>query len=257
MEKKKEKILIIEDEKFLLEMYQSRFEKAGYQVLTARTGKPGIKIAEKEKPDLIILDILMPEMDGYEVIKKIREDSQTKKIPVLVLSNLGQQEEVNQGLKLGADDYVIKTDLTPTELLDKVERMFSRLKKPSKKLKKRVLIIEDEKEIAQLYQEKLVKEGFEIEVANNGAWGLRLASHGDFDIILLDMVMPAFNGYEAIKELKKDPRTAKVPVLVFSNSAQEGEISQALKIGAEDYFIKSRITPTQMVKEVKKILKNK
>ncbi|MBL7155035.1 MAG: response regulator [Candidatus Portnoybacteria bacterium] len=123
MEKNKKKILIIEDEKFLLEMYQSRFEKEGYRVFTAINGQPGLELAQKEKPDLIILDILMPEMDGYEVIKKLKENSQTEKIPILVLSNLGQPEEINQGLKLGADDYIIKTDLTPSELINKVERM--------------------------------------------------------------------------------------------------------------------------------------
>ena len=123
MEKNKKKILIIEDEKLLLEMYQSRFEKEGYQVLTATTGRPGLKLAKEEKPDLIILDILMPRTDGYEVIKKVREDAQIKKIPILVLSNLGQQEEINKGLKLGADDYIVKTDITPSELINKVERM--------------------------------------------------------------------------------------------------------------------------------------
>ena len=122
--KKKKKILIIEDEKFLLEIYQSRFEKEGYQVLTAINGQRGLVLAQKEKPDLIILDILMPEMNGYEVIEKLKKNSQTQEITILVLSNLGQEEEIKRGLELGADDYVIKTNLTPTELLDKVERMF-------------------------------------------------------------------------------------------------------------------------------------
>ena len=117
------KILIIEDEKFLLEMYQSRFEKDGYQVLTAMSGEKGLKLAQKEKPDLIVLDILMPGMDGYEVIKKIRGDAQIKEIPILVLSNLGQEEEIKRGLELGANDYIVKTDLTPSELIDKVKSM--------------------------------------------------------------------------------------------------------------------------------------
>jgi len=123
MERAKKKILIIEDEKFLLELYQGRFEKDGYQVFTAINGLTGLKLAQKEKPDLIILDILMPGMDGYEVIRKLKEDNQTKEITILVLSNLGQREEINQGLKTGADDYIIKTDLTPSELIDKVEEM--------------------------------------------------------------------------------------------------------------------------------------
>ncbi len=254
MNRNERKILIIEDEKYLLEMYQSRFEKSGHQVLTAANGRTGLKLAQRERPNLIILDILMPTMDGFEVVKKIRADSQLKKIPILILSNLGQPDEIKEGLRLGADDYVIKTDLTPSELLEKAERMLDR-RGASIKTKKRVLIIEDELDIAELYRAKLSQAGFEVEMADNGALGLRLANHGDFDIILLDMVMPALDGYQALKQLKDDSRTKEVPVLVFSNSIREEEINQALKLGARNYFIKSKVTPAQVIEEVKKILK--
>ena len=125
MEKSKKKILIIDDEKLHLEMYRDRFEEADYQVLTATNGRLGLELAKKEKPDLIILDILMPEMDGYEVIKKIKEDARTKKITILVLSNLAQDDEIKRGLELGADDYIIKTDITPTELLNRVKKILN------------------------------------------------------------------------------------------------------------------------------------
>lgn len=251
------KILIIEDEKTLLEMYRIRFEKAGYEVFAAANGQRGIETAQKEKPDLILLDILMPNADGYQVIQALKKDPQTKNIPILVFSNLGQPEEIEKGLKLGADDYVIKTDLTPTELTNKVERMITRAKSPFEKLKKRVLIIEHETKIIELYQEELTKEGFEVETANSSSLGLKLASHGDFDIILLDMAMPIMDGYGILKELKEDLRTQKVPVLAFSNTTQDPEIAKALEIGAEDYFLKSKISLDELVKEVKKILKSK
>ncbi len=125
MEKSKKKILIVEDEKLHLEMYQERFEKAGYQVLTAINGQLGLELAKKEKPDLVVLDILMPKMDGYEVIKRMKEDARIRKIPILVLSNLGQDDEIKRGLELGADDYVIKTDITPTGLLNKVKKILN------------------------------------------------------------------------------------------------------------------------------------
>lgn len=126
MEKKKGKILIIEDERLLLDMYENYFKKAGYEVFIAKNGRPGIEIAKTEKLDLIITDIVMPDMDGYDVIKEIREDATTKEIPILVFSNLSQQSEINKGLAMGADDYVIKTDLTPVELLAKIEGMLNK-----------------------------------------------------------------------------------------------------------------------------------
>ena len=251
------KILIIEDEETLLAMYRARFEKSGYEVFAVSNGRPGIEIAQREKPDLILLDILMPNQDGYEVIQILKKDPKTKKIPVLVFSNLAQPEEIEKGLKLGADDYVIKTDLTPTELLNKVERMIERAQNPLEKLKKRVLIIEHEKKSAKLYQEKLIKENFEAETAETSTLGLKLANHGDFDIILLEMAMPVMDGYGILKELKEDLRTRKVPVLAFSDTAEDKEIAKTLEMGAEDYFLKSKISPEAIVEEVKKILKLK
>ena len=124
--KKKKKILIIEDERLLLDMYESYFKKVGYEVFGAKNGRPGVEIAKTEKLDLVITDIVMPDMDGYDVIKKIRGDITTEKIPILVFSNLGQRDEIKKGLTLGADDYVVKTNLTPAELVIKVEKMISK-----------------------------------------------------------------------------------------------------------------------------------
>jgi len=129
---KKKKILIIEDEPGLLEMYRLYFERAGYQVFDVLSGQLGLEAAKEKKPDLILLDILMPDLNGYEVIKKLKSDPETSKIPILVFSNLAQVEEIQKGLALGADDYIVKTDLTPKELLAKVEQKLLQLKSDKK-----------------------------------------------------------------------------------------------------------------------------
>ena len=125
MEENKMKILIIEDEKFLLEMYDMRLKKAGFEVLTASEGKEGIHLACEHKPKLIVLDIVMPEMSGYEVLRMLKKDPDTKDIPVLVFSNLGQEEEIAKGFDLGADDYIVKTEITPTQLVEKIQAMLN------------------------------------------------------------------------------------------------------------------------------------
>ena len=251
------KILIIEDEKTLAEMYASYFKREGFNAIFTTEGKSGIELAKKEKPDLIILDILMPDIDGWDIIKTLKKEQKTKDIPILVFSNLGQIEEIRKGLSLGADDYIVKSDFTPKELASKVKRMLSLLKGGGKKLKKRILIIEDVREIGDLYKLRLEKEGFDVEVARNGAWGLRLARIGDFDLILMDMALPELDGYEAISFLKQDPRTRRIPIIVFSNSAQDNDIKRAIELGAMDYFIKSRVTPSEVAREVKRLLNSK
>lgn len=126
MSQDKKKIIIAEDEPILIDMYKLYFERAGYQVLNAENGRQCIDVAKAEKPDLILLDILMPKLDGWEVLKNLKTDPETKKIPILVFSNLGQTQEIQKGLDLGADDYVIKSDMTPKELLEKVEGMIAK-----------------------------------------------------------------------------------------------------------------------------------
>ena len=123
MSQDKRKIIIAEDEPTLMDMYKLYFERAGFRVLNAENGRQCIDFAKNEKPDLILLDILMPKVDGWEVLEQLKTDETTKQIPILVFSNLGQTQEVQKGLDLGADDYVIKSDLTPKELLAKVEQM--------------------------------------------------------------------------------------------------------------------------------------
>lgn len=117
------KIIIVEDENFLVDMYKLKFEQAGFDVLTAENGKRGLELSLKEKPDLILLDIVLPEMDGFEVLAELKKNKQTKDIPVLIFSNLGQKEEIEKGIKLGADAYVVKANYTPEQLIKHVKKL--------------------------------------------------------------------------------------------------------------------------------------
>jgi len=121
MAKKKVKILVVEDETFLLDLYETKLEQSGYDVIKASNGEEGFSLATLEVPELILLDILMPKVDGYELLKKLKADDKTKNIPAIIFSNLSQKEEIEKGLKLGAKDYIIKTSITPTELEAKVK----------------------------------------------------------------------------------------------------------------------------------------
>lgn len=113
--------MIVEDDSFVLDIYQTKLSQEGYQVTEARDGVEALEKLEKEKPDLILLDILMPRMDGLEFLKKIKSRSDLKEIPVILLTNLSQKEEINFGLGLGANDYLIKSHFTPTEVLEKIK----------------------------------------------------------------------------------------------------------------------------------------
>jgi DNA-binding response OmpR family regulator len=117
------KILIVEDDRFLRELIARKLKNEGYEVLEAIDGEEGLKKIKEEKPDLILLDLILPGIDGFEVLTKAKEDSDTAQIPVIILSNLGQREEIERGLKLGAIDYLIKAHFTPGEIIEKIKNI--------------------------------------------------------------------------------------------------------------------------------------
>jgi len=115
------KILIIEDDKFLRELIAQKLSKENFAVSEAIDGEEGIKRIKEEKPDLILLDLILPGIDGFEVLSRMKEEPVLSSIPVIILSNLGQKEDVERGLKLGAVDYLIKAHFTPGEIIEKVK----------------------------------------------------------------------------------------------------------------------------------------
>jgi len=117
------KILIIEDDKFLRELISKKISEEGFQVVEAIDGEDGIKKVKEEMPNLVLLDLILPGIDGFEVLKRMKEESGLSPIPVIILSNLGQKEDVERGLKLGAVDYLIKAHFTPGEIIEKMKKV--------------------------------------------------------------------------------------------------------------------------------------
>ncbi|MBZ9569447.1 response regulator [Patescibacteria group bacterium] len=115
------KILLIEDEKILLEMYKEKFSQEGYEMILSIDAEKGLKLAKKEKPDLIILDILLPEKDGIFLLEERKKDPEIASIPVVALSNYDHPDVRKKALELGAKEYIIKTDFTPQEIVEKIK----------------------------------------------------------------------------------------------------------------------------------------
>lgn len=114
-------ILIIEDDKFLRDLIARKLTEEGFEISEAVNGEEGIKKIKEGKPDLVLLDLILPGIDGFEVLRKIKEEPQLARIPVIILSNLGQKEDVEKGMKLGASDYLIKAHFTPAEIIQKIK----------------------------------------------------------------------------------------------------------------------------------------
>lgn len=121
------KILLVEDDPLLVDLYSTAFKKFGYEVETSFNGEEGLKklLETKKKPTIILSDVMMPKMHGLELLAKIKESPDLKKIPVILLTNLGKEEDIKKGLELGAVTYLIKSEYTPKEIVEKVKEVMA------------------------------------------------------------------------------------------------------------------------------------
>lgn len=117
------KVLVVEDDAFLAGMYVTKLNLEGFDVEVADDGEQGFKLALEVKPRIILLDIILPKMSGFDVLKDLKKDPKTKDIPVILLTNLGQREDVKKGLELGAVDYLIKAHFMPSEVVEKIKKL--------------------------------------------------------------------------------------------------------------------------------------
>src|SRR3989339_1677835 len=269
------KILIVEDDPMLVEIYEKKMTDAGFEFKVCTNGTAVKDEMIAWKPDLVLLDVVLPDMDGFEILEVIKKEPGIKDIPVYVFSNLSAKEDIERATGLGAAGFLTKSNFTPSQLAEEVKKILGhtavQLSAPepvsgapeaAPELKAesnghKVLIIEDEDVFIEMFGDKLKQEGFEVVAAKNGKWGLNEAEKGGFDCILLDMMMPAMNGFEAIQELRANENTKNIPIIILSNSALDSEVQKALKLGANAYYIKTQITPGEVAKEVKELIKAK
>jgi len=115
------KILLVEDDKFLRELMSKKLITLGYEVVSAADGESGLVMIKEAKPDVVLLDLILPGINGFEVLEKAKQDPEIANIPVVILSNLGQTEDIEKGLALGAKDFLVKAHFTPQEIVNKLK----------------------------------------------------------------------------------------------------------------------------------------
>jgi two-component system, OmpR family, alkaline phosphatase synthesis response regulator PhoP len=116
------KVLLVEDDQMILSMYETKLKQAGYFVITADNGADGLRMALEEKPDIILLDVILPQLDGFSVLEEIKSRENQKALPVIMLTNLATEDDKAKGIKLGAVDYLLKSNMTPAQLVDTIRK---------------------------------------------------------------------------------------------------------------------------------------
>jgi len=264
------RIAIVEDDPMIAEIYMKKFTSEGFDVIRAETGDELLKAAQEDKIDLVLLDLVMPKMDGFEVIKELRTGAYDPDIRIIVFSNLSQREDKERAMDLGANGFITKSDYTPSQLVEEVRRLLNqyqeqkrneaRLENPQNGTadvdtdRKRILIIEDEEVFIEMFSEKLKQEGFDVVAARNGAWGIKEAQAGNYDLYILDVSMPVMDGEEILVKLRQDEKTKNVPAIMMSASSQAEKLGDLKDLGVVEFIMKTQITPSALANKVKETL---
>ena len=121
------KILLVEDDPLLIDIYTTKLQQSGFEVQTVEEGEKAVTAIQQERPDIVLLDIVLPHVDGWEILQQVQASEELKRIPIVILSNLGQKEEIEKGLRLGAVRYLIKAHYTPSQVVEEVVKLIGSL----------------------------------------------------------------------------------------------------------------------------------
>lgn len=260
----KKKILIVEDEKVIVDLLVKEVRAAGYDVAVAYDGIEGSEKVISYEPDLILLDLLLPHKSGYELLHDLKVENRVPKLPVIVFSNSGQPAEVERILAMGAREVLTKVNFDPSDVVDQIQLFFEggSVKKNEniqggQSMATHILIVEDDPFIGELEIRKFRSEGFDVHHAIDAEQALVILQERVIDIVLLDIMLPGKDGLTFLKELRAIPDFVTLPVIIASNLGQQEEIDAGRAAGATDYIIKANFMPSEIVSKVQKIIEDR
>lgn len=267
------KIIIVEDDPMISEIYQKKFSEADFEVFTADSGDQALLLAKKEKPDIVLLDLIIPRMNGFEVLEEIKKSGRyDPNIKVVVFSNLSQKEDQDKARNLGADGFISKSDYAPSELVREIKRILNTFKEEMKNEKKnganpetsnengdgngpkKILMIEDEDIFEEMFGGKLRQDGYNVTFAKNGVWGMKEAMKGGYDLMVIDMILPGMTGDEIVAKLKMEEKTKNIPVIILSASVEEQMGKKVKEMGVNAFFVKTQLVPSELSQKVSELL---
>jgi signal transduction histidine kinase/DNA-binding response OmpR family regulator len=237
-------ILVVDDDPDAVDLLRLYLEAEGYSVTGAHDGETALQLAVELQPGVILLDLLMPELDGLAVLEKLKANTATQDIPVVIVSILANQEK---GFSLGAMDYLTKP-IDRQRLLKSVQRLTRT--KSFKGTFPSVLIVDDDKELADLVRIHLLGGGFWATCAYNGREAIEKVRGQIPDLIILDILMPEMDGFEVIEALKGNPLTRHIPVIILTAKDLTKKEREALQLGTTRYLTKTLFSKEDLLAQV-------
>ena len=236
-------VLAIDDDPNVLSVITQELEEEGYQVVGASRAIEGIEKAKQLGPYAITLDIMMPGMDGWEAITRLKEDAHTRDIPLIVVSIIDNKD---LGFRLGADDYLVKP-IDKDALLAVLQKFHGR--------RREALVIDDDPVVIDLARQLLEEDGWTVRGAADGQQGLDEIARSRPDVVLLDLMMPVMDGFETLRRLRQDPETADLPVIVVTAKDLSGRELEDLRRNTARVIEKDGMDRDRILAELRESLK--
>jgi DNA-binding response OmpR family regulator len=248
----KKKILIVDDEQDTLSVLEKGFAVEGYSVVTATSAKSldaALMLTQPELPDLIILDLVLPDMDGREIVAKLKEKPGISNIPVLYLSGLFSKEQERQRNHMLGENVMFAKPYEMEELAAAVKNLL--------KGQKKILIVDDETDVLAVLEKGLSVEDYSVVKASDGSTALDMAKSEHPDLIILDLKMPDIYGGDVARMLNEDPETKNIPVMFLTGMfPKAGEPDGGRMIASHVLFAKP-YEMTELVTTIKTLLQKK
>jgi signal transduction histidine kinase/CheY-like chemotaxis protein len=242
----KKRILVIDDDPDAVYMLQENLGETEFDIIGAKNGQEGLSLARQAQPDVILLDVFMPGMDGWQVISELKDEQETRKIPVIFLTIIDKKA---LGMRLGAAAYLLKP-LDTALVKDTINQVLGTNIHQAKK----VLVVDDDPNILDLLQQVFAETEFTFTSAADGTAAVE-AIHADKpDILLLDLVMPKMDGFEVIEHLRSQPETRELPVIVISAKDLNPEEVNQLNNTVQAIMKKQSLAGGKLLEEIRAIL---
>ena len=228
------RILIVDDSELFRKSIKKTIEPLGAEIVLANDGQEGLQLTQKTSFDLIISDIEMPNLNGADLCRKLKNDPVTQSIPVIIVSSFDSDGDVERGFQAGASAYIFKSELK-LKLLETVKNVLSQSKFIQKRL---VMIVDDSTVIRQVVERGLAKAGFQVTSVENGRLALKLLETTKPDLILSDIEMPEMDGFEFCEAVRADPAVSIAPFVVMSSRTDRSYMKRMVQMGAAAYICK-------------------
>jgi adenylate cyclase len=250
--RKNNSILFVDDSPIIHKVLRETLEKNNFIIYEAYNGKEGLEILKRIRPDIIVTDIEMPEMNGYEFCKTVKNNPFYTNIPVLILSSLSSGIEIDRGFDAGANDYLTK----PIDIEEFISRLKNLLQTSILPTREKILLIDDSTIILSMMTAGLEQQGFRVYTAPNGKEGLEKVLEIKPEMIITDKDMPIMDGWTFFNELKKLPEHSKIPTIMITSRESKAEKAKSAESGLKAYLTKP-FTTDKLVAIIEKTLAEK